>query len=106
MIKNDGENTLASALRALGRRKYLVSDLDELDSMKEKTRFEWFSTLSITAFSDAKEIVKMMKGVCLGGNFEGRHMLELQVAIIVSEAVGNASILQSNSSVTSEGKHW
>ena len=51
-------------LRRLGRQKSSVSSLYEFDSMKEK-RFESCSTLSITEFSAAKELVKMKTEVHL-----------------------------------------
>ena len=63
-IRYDRGATFPSALRGLGGQKSSVSSLYEFYSMKEKI-FESYSTLSITEFSDAKELVKMKTEVHL-----------------------------------------
>ena len=55
-------------LRGSGGHKSSVSNVDDFDSMKEKTRFELCSTLSIAGLFAAKDLVKKTKETWLDVN--------------------------------------
>ena len=62
---------LESSLGEAGGRKSLMSILDEFHSVKDETRFEGSSALSIAGFSDTMELAKMMKEAGIGVNPKG-----------------------------------
>ena len=63
--KGDKANSLNSSLIVAGSFNSSMSNLDEFEWMKEETKSEWSSDLSIATFSATKELVKMTKEVVL-----------------------------------------
>ena len=69
-IKDDEKSTLESLLGGKIGRKSPISSLELVDSMKDSTRFEHSSALSITEFSASKELAKMMREKWLSANLK------------------------------------
>ena len=61
--KDYRETTLESWPRGSGWCNSSMSNLDNFELTKDKTRVEWSSALSIVEFSATKELVKMKKKI-------------------------------------------
>ena len=66
--KGDGLKSLCSSLRGLGSCNSSVSNLEKFKWMKEETKPEWSSDLSIATFSATKELVNTTKEAGLDAN--------------------------------------
>ena len=71
----DDKTALSSSLLGEDESKSSIPILYEFDSMKEEIRVEYSSALSVSDFSSAKEITKMIKESGLDANpkFEGKE---------------------------------
>ena len=73
--KDDEKSLLESSLGGSGGHKSSISSLDELESMKEKKKFDHSSGLSIKSFSTAKDLAKMMEEEGIGMNLKGEDIM-------------------------------